>query len=125
MKRTVLFDRHKNLNAKIVNFAGYMMPMSYSSVNEEHIHVRNKVGIFDVSHMGEFEISGLNDVDDSIIFHAGTSFNNGKIVTNGGRVLSIVSSGKTMKEALKKSYKSIDKINFEGKTFRQDIGFDL
>ena len=72
-----------------------------------------------------FEISGLNDVDDSIIFHAGTSFNNGKIVTNGGRVLSIVSSGKTMKEALKKSYKSIDKINFEGKTFRQDIGFDL
>ncbi len=72
-----------------------------------------------------FEISGLNDVDDSIIFHAGTSFNNGKIVTNGGRVLSIVSSGKTMKEALKKSYKSIDKINFEGKTYRQDIGFDL
>ena len=72
-----------------------------------------------------FEISGLNDVDDSIIFHAGTSFNNGKIVTNGGRVLSIVSSGKTMKEALKKSYKSINKINFEGKTYRQDIGFDL
>ena len=51
MKRTVLFDRHKKLNAKIVNFAGYMMPISYSSVNEEHIHVRNKVGIFDVSHM--------------------------------------------------------------------------
>ena len=72
-----------------------------------------------------FEISGLNDVNDSIIFHAGTSFNNDKIVTNGGRILSIVSSGKTMKEALKKSYKSIDKINFEGKTFRQDIGFDL
>ncbi len=72
-----------------------------------------------------FEISGLNDVDDSIIFHAGTSFNNNKIVTNGGRVLSVVSSGKTMKEALKKSYKSIDKINFEGKIFRKDIGFDL
>ena len=63
MKRTVLFDRHKNLNAKIVNFAGYMMPISYSSVNEEHIHVRNKVGIFDVSHMGEFEISGLNSLE--------------------------------------------------------------
>ena len=72
-----------------------------------------------------FEISGLNEVDDSIVFHAGTSLNNDKIVTNGGRVLSIVSSGKTMKEALKKSYKSISKINFEGKTFRQDIGFDL
>ena len=72
-----------------------------------------------------FEITGLNEVDDSIVFHAGTSFNNDKIVTNGGRVISVVSSGKTMKEALKKSYKSIDKINFEGKTFRQDIGFDL
>ena len=72
-----------------------------------------------------FEISGLNEVDDSIIFHAGTSLDNNKTVTNGGRVLSIVSSGKTMKEALKKSYKNIDKINFEGKTFRKDIGFDL
>ncbi len=72
-----------------------------------------------------FEISGLNEVKESIIFHAGTSFNNDKIITNGGRVLSIVSSGKTMKEALNKSYKNIDKINFEGKTFRKDIGFDL
>ncbi len=60
MKKTILFDRHKELNAKIVDFAGYMMPISYSSVNEEHIHVRNSLGIFDVSHMGEFEISGLN-----------------------------------------------------------------
>ena len=63
MKKTVLFDRHKKLNAKIVDFAGYMMPISYSSVNEEHIHVRNKVGIFDISHMGEFEISGLNSLE--------------------------------------------------------------
>ena len=63
MKKTVLFDRHKELNAKIVDFAGYMMPISYSSVNEEHIHVRNSVGIFDVSHMGEFEISGLNSTE--------------------------------------------------------------
>ena len=72
-----------------------------------------------------FEISGLNEVKDSIIFHAGTSLDNNKTVTNGGRVLSIVSSGKTMKKALEKSYNNIDKINFEGKTFRRDIGFDL
>ena len=72
-----------------------------------------------------FEISGLNEVKNSTVFHAGTSFDNDKIVTNGGRVLSIVSSGKTMKEALEKSYSNIDKINFEGKTFRRDIGFDL
>ena len=72
-----------------------------------------------------FEISGLNEVKDSIIFHAGTTLNNNNIVTSGGRVLSVVSSGKTMKEALDKSYNNIDKINFEGKTFRKDIGFDL
>ena len=63
MKKTVLFDRHKELNAKIVEFAGYMMPISYTSVNEEHLHVRNSVGIFDVSHMGEFEISGINSTE--------------------------------------------------------------
>ena len=58
MKKTVLFERHKELNAKIVDFAGYMMPISYSSVNEEHIHVRNSVGIFDVSHMGQLFLYG-------------------------------------------------------------------
>ena len=40
MKKTVLFDRHKKLNAKIVEFANYLMPISYSSVNEEHLHIR-------------------------------------------------------------------------------------
>jgi len=72
-----------------------------------------------------FEISGLNEVKDSIVFHAGTTLKNNNIVTNGGRVLSVVSSGKTMKKALEKSYNNIEKINFEGKTFRKDIGFDL
>ena len=72
-----------------------------------------------------FEISGLNEIKDSIIFHAGTALKNNNIVTSGGRVLSVVSSGKTMKQALEKSYNNIDKINFEGKTFRKDIGFDL
>ena len=60
MKKTVLFDRHEKLNAKIVDFAGFLMPVSYTSVNEEHLHVRNNVGVFDVSHMGELEISGSN-----------------------------------------------------------------
>jgi len=72
-----------------------------------------------------FEISGLNEVEDSIVFHAGTSFNNEKVVTNGGRVLSVVSSAKTMKEALNISYSNIEKINFKGKVYRKDIGFDL
>ena len=62
----------------------------------------------------------------SVTYHAGTTFGpNRKILTNGGRVLSIVSLVKLWNEALKKSYENIDKINFEGKTFRKDIGFDL
>ena len=72
-----------------------------------------------------FKISGLDDVKDSLIFHAGTSLNENKIVTNGGRVLSVVSSSSSFKKAIEKSYESIEKIGFTGKTFRKDIGFDL
>ena len=72
------------------------------------------------------EITFKDDIINSVNYHAGTALGpRGSIVTNGGRVLSVVSRGKTMDEALKKSYESIDKINFEGKTFRKDIGFDL
>ena len=72
-----------------------------------------------------FKISGLDDVKDSLIFHAGTSLNENKVITNGGRVLSVVSSSSSFKKAIEKSYKSIEKIGFTGKTFRKDIGFDL
>ena len=72
-----------------------------------------------------FDITGLNNVVDSTIFQAGTSLTENKIITNGGRVLSVVSRDKTFQRALKKSYSNIEKINFEGKTFRKDIGFDL
>jgi len=72
-----------------------------------------------------FNIIGLNNVEDSIIFQAGTTLVENKTITNGGRVLSVVSRDKTFQRALKKSYSNIEKINFEGKTFRKDIGFDL
>ena len=70
-------------------------------------------------------ITGLDNVSESTIFHAGTIKKDNNIYTNGGRVLSIVSSAPKMKEALRKSYNTISKIDFEGKTFRKDIGFDL
>jgi aminomethyltransferase len=57
-KHTPLYDLHKGLNAKMVPFAGWMMPVQYTGVIEEHLTVRNKVGLFDVSHMGEIEVSG-------------------------------------------------------------------
>jgi phosphoribosylamine---glycine ligase len=70
-------------------------------------------------------ISGIENVTDSIVFHAGTKTENGAIVTNGGRVLAITSYGNTFPEALQKSYSSISKIQFEKMYYRKDIGNDL
>lgn len=70
-------------------------------------------------------ITGLEKVKDSIVFHSGTAFKVGKIVTNGGRVLAISSYGKTKEEALELSYRNAEKIQFENKYYRKDIGFDL
>ena len=58
MKKTSLYKEHKNLNAKLVDFAGYQMPIQYKGIIEEHLAVRRSCGIFDVSHMGEFIVSG-------------------------------------------------------------------
>ncbi len=72
------------------------------------------------------KISGITALDDSLIFHAGTKVNaTDEIVTNGGRVLAITSYGENFKDALKKSYQNISKIDFEGMNYRKDIGFDL
>jgi phosphoribosylamine--glycine ligase len=70
-------------------------------------------------------ISGLEIENDSIIFHAGTKNESENIVTNGGRVLSVVSRADSFYLALKKSYQNIKPINFEGKQYRKDLGFDL
>ena len=70
-------------------------------------------------------ISGLDTVTDSILFHAGTKKTADGIVTNGGRVIAASSYGATKDEALAKSFASIEKVTFEGKYFRHDIGFDL
>ncbi len=71
------------------------------------------------------EITGIEKVADSIVFHAGTKKSDNKIITNGGRVIAVSSFGKNMKEALQKSFKNAETINFSGKYYRKDIGFDL
>lgn len=63
MKQTALTDQHISLGAKMVEFAGYNMPVLYSGINDEHETVRKKVGVFDVSHMGEFILKGSDALD--------------------------------------------------------------
>tara|TARA_B110000037_G_C17113932_1_gene502974 strand:- start:1997 stop:3271 length:1275 start_codon:yes stop_codon:yes gene_type:complete len=71
------------------------------------------------------EITGFENIDEAIVFHAGTAIAGGKVVTNGGRVMAITALGDTIEEALEKSYRSIDKIHFNKMNYRKDIGFDL
>lgn len=71
------------------------------------------------------EIHGINKTEDCIIFHAGTKECEEKIITNGGRVIAVTCYGNTMQEALNKCYKNVEKIDWEGKYYRKDIGKDL
>ena len=72
-----------------------------------------------------YEITNSENCEGSIIFHAGTKNDEGIVKTNGGRVIAVTSFGKTLEDALKKSNKNAEKINFQGKNYRKDIGFDL
>ena len=71
------------------------------------------------------EIIGLDQIENSLVFHAGTSQKEGKIVSSGGRVLAVTSYGNNFKDALAQSYQNIEKIRFDKMNFRKDIGFDL
>lgn len=72
-----------------------------------------------------FAISGIDDVDGSIVFHAGTTVKDNNVVTNGGRVIAVSSYGQNLSEALDKSMGEAAKLSFEGRYFRRDIGQDL
>lgn len=70
-------------------------------------------------------MKGIHQVTDSLVFHAGTALANQQVVTNGGRVMAVTSFGKDFQKALAVSKKNAEKISFEGKYYRKDIGFDL
>lgn len=71
------------------------------------------------------EITGLDKIKDSLVFHAGTSSENGKTITSGGRVIAITSFGDSYQQALKKSYQNAEKLHFDKMYYRKDLGFDL
>jgi phosphoribosylamine--glycine ligase len=78
---------------------------------------------------GDYEkyktISGIESVNESMVFHSGTTIKDGTLASSGGRVLAVTSSGENIFEALEKSYQSAAKINFDKMYYRTDLGLDL
>ena len=105
---------HQNLNEK-----------SFSVTSKTATTVMLVSGGYPEAYEKNKEITGFENVKDSITFQAGTTIKNGKVVTSGGRVMAVTSFGDTIEQALEKSYQSIDKINFDKMNYRKDIGFDL
>jgi phosphoribosylamine--glycine ligase len=115
------------------DFADLLEGVANNNLNEKELQFdeRSAATVMLVSggYPGAYEkgkvISGAEKIESSIVFHAGTSMANDKVVTAGGRVIAVSSYGKSMDDALKTSYHNADNIKFEGCYFRRDLGFDL
>jgi phosphoribosylamine---glycine ligase len=115
------------------DFVDLLEGVAENNLDERTIEIdqRNAVTVMLVSggYPGNYEkgktIEGIENVDGSFVFHAGTSFRNDKVATAGGRVIAISSYGASMNEALTISYKNAEEIDYEGKYYRKDLGFDL
>ena len=121
--QSVLFRLDTDLN-KIISaiLDNNLKNIEINYSKEEAICVMLTSGGYPESYEKGKVISGLENLDsDIVVFHSGTKFDNGNIVTNGGRVIGITAKGKTVKEAGEKVYENIKKINFEGMHYRKDI----
>lgn len=115
------------------DFVDLLEGVAKETLDSKNLEIDNRyattVMLVSGGYPGDYEkgktISGLTSVEDSIVFHAGTANEGNSIVTNGGRVIAISSYGNSKNEALTKSFANADKIDFEGKYYRKDIGFDL
>ncbi len=107
--------------------------VAHQNLNEKELKISSKTaatvmvvsGGYPESYEKGKEIQGLKGVQDSIVYHAGTTQKDSKTITSGGRVMAFTSLGDSIEEALEKSYQSISKVHFEKMNFRKDIGFDL
>jgi phosphoribosylamine--glycine ligase len=115
------------------DFVELMKATAEGRLSEMEIELDNRtvatVMLVSGGYPGSYEkgkaISGLEAVDDSILFHAGSRLDDGHVLTSGGRVIAVSSYGTSMQDALATSYKNAERVRFEGKYFRSDIGFDL
>jgi len=115
------------------DFVELLEGVANGNLNEKKIEIDDRTAVTVMLVSGGYpedyekgkKISGLEAVEGSIVFHAGTAQKDGNVVTNGGRVMAISSYGNSKDEALALSFANAQKIQFEGKYFRRDIGFDL
>lgn len=115
------------------DFVDLLQGVADESLANKHLEVDQRfattVMLVSGGYPGNYEknkvISGLDAISDSIVFHAGTQKNGNETMTNGGRVIAVSSYGNTKEEALATSYKNAEKIVYDGKYYRKDIGFDL
>jgi len=115
------------------DFVDLLEGVANGNLNEKTIEIDNRSAVTVMLVAGGYPedynkgdvISGLENVEGSIVFHAGTAAKEGQIVTNGGRVMAISSYGNSKAEALAVSFANAQKIQYQGKYFRSDIGFDL
>ena len=115
------------------DFVDLLEGVAHGNLNERTIEFDERSAVTVVLVSGGYpeefekgkEITGLDQVDGSIVFHAGTTAKDGKILTNGGRVMAVSSYGNSKSEALALSFANAQKIQYDKKYFRSDIGFDL
>jgi phosphoribosylamine--glycine ligase len=115
------------------DFVELMKATAEGRLSDMEIELDNRtvatVMLVSAGYPGSYEkgrvISGLDAVDDSILFHAGTRLDGNKVLTSGGRVIAVSSYGASMQDALATSYKNAERVRFEGRYYRSDIGFDL
>ena len=107
--------------------------VAHRTLSEQELKVSNNAAVTVMlvagGYPGKYDkglaISVTGSTEESIIFHAGTKLSGTKVVTNGGRVLAVSSTGKDFKDALEKSYRSAAKVKFDKMYYRRDLGFDL
>ncbi len=115
------------------DFVELLIKVSQQKLNKATLEIDDQSAVTVVLTSGGYpeeyekgkEITGIDAVEGSIIYHAGTAEKDGKIISNGGRVLAVTSMGKDYKEALKKSYQNVEKLHFDKMYYRKDLGFDL
>jgi phosphoribosylamine--glycine ligase len=115
------------------DFVDLLEGVANSNLSEKNIEIdaRAAVTVMMVSggYPGDYEkgkvITGTDQIEDSIVFHAGTNLKHGSVVSSGGRVLSISSYGNTIADALKVSYKNASSIHYDGCYYRKDLGFEF